>query len=249
MPARTSASHGGAVAPPAYRRLHRVFFALCLLLAPLCLAGWFTLCPQYGDPACPNNAQPLAAFAAFRAANPLLMQAFLGLSVIVPYLYPISYVALGMLAMKRSPWLSTLGIASGWLGSIAWGFIADAMFQFNAAIRLGQDSSYVVLVKTYFSDPRMLAVATGWVLGHLLAYVLLGIALLRARVIPPWAAYLIIISAPLMGPIAYGTHLGIFQDLGYVLVFIGSIPAALAILRLADDPAPLSAGAASKSAT
>ena len=117
MPVRASTSQRGAVAPPAYRRLHHAFFALCLLVAPLSLAGWFTLCPQ-------------------------------------------------------------------------------------------------------------------------------GIALLRARVIPRWAAWLIIISAPLMGPIAYGTRLGIFQDLGYVLVFIGSLPAALAMLRSqsGSNKAPMKKG-------
>ena len=39
----------------------------------------------------------------------------------------------------------------------------------------------------------------------MLAYVLLGIALARARVIPLWAACLIIVSAPLMGPIGSGS--------------------------------------------
>ena len=211
--------------------LQRAFLALCLLLAPVCLAGWFALCPQYGDPACPNNTQPLAVFVAFRAANPNLLKLFLVITLVIPYLYPISYVALGSLSMRRSPWLSTLGISAGWLGSIAWGFIADAMFQLNTAVRLGQDASYSMLAKAYFSDPGILAVATGWVLGHLLGYVLLGIALRRARVIPAWAAWLIIVSALLMGPIAYGTNLGILQVLGFVLVFIGSLPAAVAMLK------------------
>ena len=73
--------------------------------------------------------------------------------------------------------------------------------------------------------------AAGWVVGHLLGYVLLGIALARARLVPQWAAWLLVASAPLMGPIAYGTGLGILQVLGYVLVFIGSIPAAFAMLK------------------
>ena len=42
-----------------------------------------------------------------------------------------------------------------------------------------------------------------------------------------------------MGPIAYGTGLGILQVLGFVLVFIGSIPAALAMLKFSDEPAPI----------
>jgi hydrogenase/urease accessory protein HupE len=82
-----------------------------------------------------------------------------------------------------------------------------------------------------------LAFALAWVLGHVLAYVLLGIALARARAIPLWAACLLIVSAPLMGPIAYGTNLGLLQILGYVLVFIGSIPAALAMLKRRDEQA------------
>ena len=82
-----------------------------------------------------------------------------------------------------------------------------------------------------------LTFAIAWLFGHLLGYVLLGIALARARVIPLWAASLIIASPPLMGPIAYGTGLGLLQVLGFVLVFIGSVPAALAMLRVRDEQA------------
>ena len=52
---------------------------------------------------------------------------------------------------------------------------------------------------------------------------------------PLWAASLIVAGAPLMGPIAYGTGLGLLQVLGFVLVFIGSIPAALAMLKGRDE--------------
>jgi hypothetical protein len=228
---RSVQSNQQLVADPVYRKLHRAVLAACLLLAPLSLAGWFTLCPQYGDPTCPSSVHPDAVFAAFRAANPVLLQIFFYLNLIIPYIYPISYVVLGMVSMKRSPWLSTLGIAFGWVGSIAWGFIAQAIFTGYTAIQLGQDVSFAVLYKAVFANPLVLAVATGWVLGHLGGYVLLGIAHLRARVIPRWAAWLIIMSGPLMGPIAYGFNIGILQVLGYVLVFIGSVPAAYAVLK------------------
>ena len=66
--------------PPMIYRLHRWFFAVCILLAPLTLSLWFALCPQYGDPACPNMANHLAVLAAYREANPLLMQVFLFLN-------------------------------------------------------------------------------------------------------------------------------------------------------------------------
>ena len=72
-------------------------------------------------------------------------------------------------------------------------------------------------------------------IGHQLGYILLGIALARARVIPLWAACLLIVSVPIMGPIAYGTNVGLLQILGFVLVFIGSVPAAFAMLKVRDE--------------
>src|SRR5262250_1825100 len=93
------------VADPVYRQLHRAFFALCILLAPLTLSFWFGLCPTgVGDPACPDMASSLAVFAAFRAMNPQLLQIFLLLSLVIPYVYTLSYIGLGLLAMKCSPW-------------------------------------------------------------------------------------------------------------------------------------------------
>ena len=97
-------------ADPVYRKLHRAFFALCILLAPLTLSLWFGLCPTgAGDASCPHQGSSLAVFAAFRTMNPQLMQIFLFLNLVAPYVYTLSYIGLGLLAMKRSPWLATPG--------------------------------------------------------------------------------------------------------------------------------------------
>ena len=69
-----------------------------------------------------------------------------------------------------------------------------------------------------------------WVIGHLLGYVLLGIALGRSRAVPWWAACLIIAALPFQA-IAYIAHLGVFQLFSYLLIWVGSIPAALAMLK------------------
>jgi hypothetical protein len=37
---------------------------------------------------------------------------------------------------------------------------------------------------------------------------------------------MIVLAAPVMGPLAYGAHAGMLQVLGFLLVFVGSIPAA-----------------------
>src|SRR6266851_9127564 len=103
--------------PEGYLVIQYAILAGCVALAPLTLASWFALCPQYGDPACPTNANPLAALAAYRSAPVPLMQAFLLVNAAVPYLFPLSYLGLGLVAMRRSPWLATLGLVSGWFGS------------------------------------------------------------------------------------------------------------------------------------
>jgi hypothetical protein len=216
-------------ADPIYRRIHRIFFALCLLLAPLTVSLWFGLCPEYGNPACPVGTG--ATLAAFRADNPLLLQLFFVLAFISAYIYPVSYIGLGRLAMKRSPWLSSIGIALGFIGSVVWSLLMGESFWINAAAHLNMNAPFFMLGKTYVANWGVYAMHAGWVIGHLLGYVLIGIALLRARVIPRWACWLIIVSAAVMGPLSYGTGLGLLQVLGYGMVFVGSIPAALAILK------------------
>ena len=225
-------------AEPVYRKLHRAFLALCIVLAPLILSLWFGICPTgANDAACPDMASTLAVFAAFRAMNPQLMQLFLFLSLILPYLYALSYVGLGLLVMKRSPWLATLGMVCGFAAGIVWGAIADSITMLESMAQNSLNPLFVTVEHHYYSTWLILAFGAAWVIGHQLGYVLLGIALARARVIPLWAACLIIVSAPLMGPIAYGTGLGLLQILGFVLVFIGSIPAAFAMLKMRDEQA------------
>lgn len=220
------------VADPLYRTLHHAFFALCLLLAPLTVSLWFGLCPEYGNPACPVGTG--ATLTAFRADNPLLLQLFFVLAFISAYIYPLSYIGLGRLAMKRSPWLSSIGIALGFIGSVVWSLLMGESFWVNAAAHINENAQFFLLGKTYVSNWAVIAMHGGWIIGHLFGYVLLGIALLRARVIPRWAAWLLIVSPLLMGPLAYGTGLGLLQVLGYVLVFIGSVPAAIALLKRRD---------------
>ena len=231
------------VADPIYRQLHRAFFALCLLLAPLTVSLSFATCPEYGNPNCPGSGAASATVVApaFRDANPLLLQLFFAFTFIAAYIYPLSYLYLGRLAMKRSPWLATIGIACGFVGSVVWSLFAGEVFWINMLAQLGFDAQFPRFQNAYLANQWVYLMHGGWVIGHLFGYVLVGIALLRARAIPRWAAWLIIVSPLVMGPLAYGTGLGLLQVLGYVLVFVGSIPAAFAILKRGDEEPPLPA--------
>jgi hypothetical protein len=217
-----------------YRKFQNAILAICVILAPLSLSIWFTLCPEYGNPTCPDSADPLL-LASFRAAPPVLLSIFLIVSGFVPYVYPLSYLGLGLLAMKRSPWLATIGIIAGWIGSVPWGFIAEGQYWLNAISNIGNDTTLTAIKPFYLANGVILTVAGGWVIGHLFGYVFLGAALLRARSISRWASWMIIISAPIMGPLAYGLGSGYLQVAGFALVFVGSIPAAMALMRKTDN--------------
>src|SRR2546428_850469 len=207
------------------------FFAVVIVATPLLMASWFALCPQYGDPSCPTNARPLAMLAAYRIAPAGLMQAFLAVNLAVAYLFPLGYLGMGLVAWRRSPWLTALGVGCGWVGAIVWGYIADQSFLLTQMAHAQHDAEFAALETAYFADWHILVVATGWVVGHLLGYLFLGIALLRSKLVPAWSAAMIIAAAPIMGPLAYGLNQNALQILGYLMVAVGCVPAARFLRR------------------
>jgi len=101
--------------------------------------------------------------------------------------------------------------------------------------RMGSNSLLLTLARQFDKDGVMSYYNVMFDIGSILCPTLLGIALWRARAIPIWAALLITISRPLaflypLLPVQW--QLGfIVQIPSCVLLFIGSIPAAVAILK------------------
>ena len=210
---------------PAYRKLHRICLAACMMLAPLIVLLGFAFDPTGGVPPAPAE-----IFAAYQAASPLKIQLFLFFNAITPYVFPLSFVGLGLLAMRRSPWLATFGMICGLVGTLPFGFFVWPEALGDAMVKTGNSSTFQVVWNGVSSEGVIVFLQYSWVVGHLLGYVLLGVALMRARTIPLWAASLIILGIPFQA-VAYIAHQGIFQLLSYALIFIGSFPAALAMFR------------------
>ena len=76
----------------------------------------------------------------------------------------------------------------------------------------------------------------------------MGIALIRSRAIPLWAAILFIVGIPFQAA-GYGMHISLLQLICFALIFIGSIPAALAMLKRKDEQAPVSTSEEAAQAT
>ncbi len=169
--------------------------------------------------------------AAFRAMNPQLLQVYLALTLVIPFVYPVSYLGLGALAVRRRPWLATLGVVCGFAAGVVWAAIAGQIALLDGMAQIASSPDFVTIENHFYGAWIVLVLGAFWVIGHLAAYVLLGFALWRARAIPLWAALIFILSAPLTGPFAYGTNQGLLQILGFALIFVASIPAALAMLH------------------
>src|SRR5207237_7945044 len=125
---------------------------LVIVVAPLVMAGWFALCPQYGDPSCPTNARPSDVLAAYRAAPPVLMETFLAINMVVAYVFPLSYLGMAAVAWPGTPRLAALGGACGWLGSAVWGFIADQSFLLTDMARTQHGAEFAGTAPAYCSD-------------------------------------------------------------------------------------------------
>ncbi len=221
-------NQNAVVSEPIYRKVQRACLAVCIVLAPLVIFLGFLCDPQLGVP------DWNTIISTWQAANPLRLQLFLFFNVVTPLFFPLSYIGLGLLAMKRSPWLALAGIACGLVGSLPWPFFVEAEAMIYALAHIGNSAATAAVLSNTSAVWVGVLLQYCWVIGHLLGYVLLGIALFRARTIPLWAAALIIASVPFQ-MIAYPMHQGWLQISGFVLVFIGSIPAALAMLKRPEE--------------
>jgi len=171
--------------------------------------------------------------AANARADPFINNVHLAAYVVASFLLPIGAAGLGYLAYRRTPWLATI---SGLLGVVGWLPFAALTALDDLARTMAQlpDSGrYADLYSRFETGPVMLLFLQVYVVAHLIAYVLFGIALRRARVIPRWAAWSLIASSPvtMAGFVLPGRPVSTVGIAGLALLLIGCLPAARAMLR------------------
>jgi hypothetical protein len=211
----------GAAGP---RRLRQIVLAVAIAGGPLAFVVGGLLAPSIHDTG-------QASIAANAAANPTANALHLAAFVVASDLLPIGAIGLARLAYPRTPWLATVGgllAVVGWLPFSALAALDDLT---STMAQLPNASSFAHLLDRFSTDPVMGSYLLVYVIGHLVAYVLLGVALRKGRVIPGWAAWAMIASSPLTiaafvlpaSPRATGA-----VALG--LLVLGSLPAARATL-------------------
>lgn len=207
--------------------------AVAVGIAPLTFAGYVLL-----NPLVRGTGEEMIA--AYLAVDPAVNTAHLVLGIITGFLLPIGALGLAALAYRRSPWLATIG---GFLGLVGWmpwlALIAQEALTTEMA-RLGGGPQYAALWDAYNVSGLMNFYLIFYALVHLVAMVILAIAIKRAQVVPGWAAWAIGLTSPLT-ILAFPLN-GLFPQfggLGFYLVnalFIaGSLPAAWSLWRRATS--------------
>jgi hypothetical protein len=206
----------------AARAFRHAVYSIAIVLGPILLIPGTQLNPAVGGIGA--GSQNIAANV---AADPTLNQVHIAIYVAETFLLPLGILGMAVLALGPSPWLATIGGGLGLLGWLPWSALAA---QDDLTFRMSQlgGAPFVELWDRFTTDWAMSTLTLTYVIAHLLAFVILGVALGRARLIPSWAAWALVLTSPLT-VIAFPTHQ---QGLLYVVIglfLVGSVPAAVAV--------------------
>jgi hypothetical protein len=179
------------------------------------------------------HATASSSIAAAAAANPAANTIHLIAFVVASYLLPIGAAALGLLAFPHHPRLAVVGATVGVLGWAPFSALTALDDLVNA---IQGNLGNADLLDRFSTDWVMTSYLVVYVIGHLAAYILLGLAV--RGVIRPWASWLLILSSPLTVAafiVPFGRlYIG---SAALTLLVLGSLPAARAVLLLRTQPA------------
>jgi hypothetical protein len=222
-----------------YGALYRWFFALSIVLGTfMVLVAVLTNPPYYGA-----QGGVAAAISTNATSSDLMDQAHIIAEVIASYLLPLGFLAMAWLALPRAPLLATIGAAVAILGLMPLAvFAGEDSFYYDIA-RAGAGPALVDMAQRFNADGVMTFYNLMFVVGTVLAPILIGAALWRAEVIPAWAAICLIFGRlpVLLFPFVSYRVLIIILMVGVLALFVGSIPAAVALAR---QKSPLRLGSA-----
>ncbi len=141
-------------------------------------------------------------------------------------------------AMPRLAAAATVLLVVGYL-SLPWIGATDAYLLLG--IREGLPADVLVSIYEGGVHPSTSVALALFVLGHVLGTILLGVAMLRGRVVPVWAAIATIVSQPIHFVAAVIIPNHTLDLVGWGLNAVGFAALSLVILRMNDDewgPAP-----------
>jgi hypothetical protein len=221
----SSAPTATAVRPPRPGTIQRVGLAAVVVLGPLSITVLRGILPY-------RTADDPATMAAKVAEHPSAQAGVLWLTLIAMVTLVPAVIAVGLLAIRHSRRIGTCGTALAVVGFSLLFAVTAIDFAALAGARsgIGLDATTRMLEELNAS-PALILATIAFVGGHVIGVVLIGVALLRGRAIPAWAAWALIISQPLHIVFAVVVPSNALDAAAWALTTVGFAAAAAAITR------------------
>jgi hypothetical protein len=220
--------------PESGQRLRRVGGALALVLAPwgfvITNATYAWMIRNGGSDETGADALSLAA-----AGPDLLRLGIVAGMIACLLIIPAVLTALRLARQSRLAFVGGSLMIAGYV--CYFGVLLSNMIILAMAERGGPIADYAAVIDASQADLSTVWVFPIFIVGNLLGTVLFAIGLLRSRMVPVWAAILIMVWPPLH---VAGLFLGgeVLEVLGAVLQAIGFAGVAAAVLRRSNQEAP-----------
>lgn len=169
----------------------RTGLAAVIVLGPLSIAILRGILPYH-------SADDAAAIATKVADHQGAQTAQLWLTLISMATLVPGVIAVGLLAARHARRMATWGMVLAVAGfSLLWATTAiDFAALAGAESGIGVDNTTKML-DNLNNSPAQLAASIVFTIGHIVGVILIGVALLRGRLVPAWAAWALIVSQPL----------------------------------------------------
>lgn len=171
------------------RHASRLLAALILPIGPLAVAGLRYVLPYF-------SASTPREMAADVLAAEGQQSAVIWLGLVATFTLLPGVLAVGRLTRRGAPGITAAAMLLVVPGYLALTFILGSDLVLWTGARAGLDESTLTELASTLHPSSDIAVGV-FVLGHVIGTVLLGIALLRARVVPQWVAVMTIVAQPL----------------------------------------------------
>lgn len=231
MTATVQRRDSATTAPPRdLRRFWRIGIALALPIGPLGVTVLRGILPYWtSDSEATIVAKALAHLDTMNAIG------WVSMVMMPPLLF--GMLMLGYLARRGAPVLATIGSGISFIAYANWGAAGNPDYLVMIMGRNGYSvEAITLLVHQTAAHPIAAVSGVGWVVGHILGMVLLGIALVRAGVLSRWAGALLIASQPVhfISAVVVPSRL-LDVTLGWGATTVGIALVSLALLRMTDD--------------
>lgn len=191
---------------------------------------------------------PAADQVAAAAAHPGRMQVSVWLDLLLLLAIP-SALYIGAVAGGRSSRLATVGASLAFVTALGAGYILATDLMVAEVARGGGGPEQAAAIDAFQFGTISTVLLVAYLAGHLVGYVLLAVALFRARAIPTWAAAALGL-APIVQIAGDAAGIGAVSTVADALALVGAVACALVwARRTASDDGILPATRTSVTAT